>query len=82
MITFILGGSLVLVMGNLVCHGPQSPSLGTLKSPHVCLGSMTARILSIVSNLKSESNWLNKGKFLAHTTEKPRDRSGGRWGDQ
>lgn len=34
----------------------------------------------MVSNLKSESNWLNKGKFLSHITEKPRGRSGFRRG--
>lgn len=53
--------------------------MGTVKSPQICLGSMSARILFIVSNLKSESNWLTKGKFLAHTTEKPGGRSGDRW---
>lgn len=80
MIRFILGRSLVLEAGNLVCHGPLGPGSETLNPPQTCWGSMSAWMLFIVSNLKSELNWLNKGKFLAHPTERPRGISGSRWG--
>lgn len=79
MIRFILGRSLVLEAGNLVCHGPLGPGSETLNPPQTCWGSMSAWILFIVSNLKSELNWFNKGKFLAHPTERPRGISGSRW---
>ena len=71
MIKFSLGRSLVLKVGNLVCHGPQGPSFGTLKDPPNVFGPYVCQDSFMVSNLKSESNWLNKGKFLAHTTEEP-----------